>query len=165
MKKIIVCLYILASSFLVSNSYGQNENYRELPTITVSAASSGIMVSTKLVKVFSRVFQSASNIRWYEIKRNFLVKFIQNDQENTALFTRSGNLVYHICYGLEQFLPTKVRKLVKSVYYDQTITRVLRVNQDNRCIWVISMKDDTQYIMARVEDMELEETRRITKSE
>jgi hypothetical protein len=164
-KHLISCICGgFASILTVNNSFAQDENFKELPPITISATSSNISVSAKLNKAFSQFFANASNLRWYEINKKFLVKFIQNDQENRALFTKNGQLVYHISYGTEQHLPFEVRKLVKSTYYDQNITRVLKVNQDSRNIWVVSMEDAKDHIMVRVEDMEMEETQRMHKT-
>jgi hypothetical protein len=92
-----------------------------------------------------------------------VVLFIQNDQENRALFTKNGQLVYHIAYGREKNLPTEIRHIVKTKYYDQTITRVFKVKQDDRNIWVIYLEDPKDLVMVRVEDMELEETQRFHK--
>lgn len=163
MKKIAISLSWLVTLLPVYNSFAQDEQFKELPPIVISATSSNVDVSTKLNKAFLSVFKDASNLRWYEINKNFLVKFVQNDREHKALFTKSGDLIYHISYGAEEFLPNEVRHLVKSNYYDQSITRVLKVEQDKRTIWVISMEDPKEYIMARVEDMELEETKRMIK--
>ena len=98
-----------------------------------------------------------------KIKNNYIVKFKLDGHENRALFTKNGQLVYHITYGTEKLLPAEVRKLVKGEYYDQKITKVLKVKQDQRTIWVIHMEDDKEFIMARVEDGELEETKRMEK--
>ncbi|MGK2860972.1 MAG: hypothetical protein ACSLE0_03515 [Chitinophagaceae bacterium] len=150
-------------SMLTSNlSFAQDESFKELPPITISASTSN--VSAKVNKSFNQYFKGASYQRWYQLDKNFLVKFIQNEQENRALFTKNGSLIYHISYGTEKHLPSNVRSLVKSNYYDQNITRVLKVNQDRRNIWVISMEDAKDIVMVRVEDMELEETQRMHKS-
>jgi len=154
----------LVSILSAFSSFSQEGSFKELPPITISATSSGSVVSAKINKVFNQYFKNATNLSWYEVDKKFLVKFIMNDQENRALFTGKGQLVYHISYGTEAHLPAEVRKLIKSNYYDQKITRVLRVNQDMRTIWVISMEDDKDLIMTRVEDMELEETQRFQKS-
>ena len=148
----------------VYSSFSQEGTIKELPAITITASSSSAVVNAKINKAFSQFFAGATNLRWYEIDKKFLVKFIMNDQENRALFTKNGQLVYHITYGSEDFLPKDVRHLVKTKYYDQKITRVLKVNQDDRNIWVISMEDARNLIMVRVEDMELEETQRMTKT-
>lgn len=152
------------SILTVNSSFAQEQPFKELPPIIVTATSSNISISAKVNKAFGQFFKNASHIRWYEIDKKFLVKFIQNDQENRALFTKNGQMIYHISYGTEQHLPFDVRKLVKNTYYDQAITRVLKVNQDARNIWVISLEDAKDHIMVRVEDMELEETQRMHKS-
>jgi hypothetical protein len=162
-KQLISCICGgMVSLLSVNISSAQEENFKELPTITVSASTAN--VSAKVSKAFGQYFKGATHQRWYQLEKNFLVKFIQNDQENRALFTKNGSLVYHISYGTEKNLPADVRGLVKSTYYDQSITRVLKVNQDKRNIWVISLEDANDYIMVRVEDMEMEETQRLHKS-
>ena len=151
-------LFCILSPYI---SFTQEQTFKELPPITVSATSSN--VSAKVTKAFGEVFKNATHLRWYEIDKRFVVKFILDDQENRALFTGKGQLIYHISYGTEKHLPADVRSLVKSNYYDQSINRVLKINQDKRNIWVISLEDAKQYVMVRVEDMELEETQRFHK--
>ena len=148
----------LFSMLSFNNSFGQEEPFTELPPVTVSATTSREVVSTKVNRAFIRMFKDASHARWYQINEKFMVLFIQNEQENRAVFAKNGQLVYHIAYGTEKNLPTEIRHIVKTKYYDQTITLVLKVNQDDRNIWVISLEDSNDLVMVRVEDMELEET-------
>lgn len=166
MKKILFSCISVAVTMTVSPgpSAAQEGKFKELPAIAISSASSGTVVSAKINKAFSQFFKDASHLRWYELDKKFLVKFILNEQENRALFTKAGELVYHVSYGTEAHLPDEVRKLIKSNYYDQKITRVLKVNQDQRTIWVVSMEDEKEHVMARVEDNEIEETQRMLKS-
>ena len=162
-KQLISCICGgLASILSVNFSFAQDETIKELPSITISASTSN--VSAKVIRAFEQYFKGSSHLRWYQLEKNFLVKFIQHDQENSALFTKKGQLIYHIGYGTEKNLPSDVRGLVKSTYYDQSITRVLKVNQDQRNIWVVSLEDDKEYVMVRVEDMEMEETQLHQKS-
>ena len=162
-KQLISCICGgLVTLLSVNFSSAQDETIKELPAITVSSTTSN--VSAKVNKAFGQYFKGASHQRWYQLDRNFLVKFIQHDQENSALFSKNGQLVYHISYGNEKHLPSDVRGLVKSTYYDQNITRVLKVNQDQRNIWVVSLEDAREYVMVRVEDMEMAETQRQQKS-
>ena len=89
---------------------------------------------------------------------------VVDHQENIALFTKGGQLVYHISFGTEKNLPTEIRHIVKTNYYDQTITWICQVNQNDRSIWVIGMEDPKFIVRVRVEDMELEETQRFKKT-
>ena len=155
-----ICVF---SATLVSVSNAQGElNNKEVPSIENAPASVPV-ANAKIDKALNGYFKNATNIRWYEIKNNYVVKFKLDGHENRALFTKTGRLVYHITYGTEKLLPAEVRKLVKGEYYDQKITKVLKVKQDQRTIWVIHMEDDKEFIMARVEDGELEETKRMEK--
>ena len=164
MKKLLISLIGggLASLLSVNISFAQEETIKELPAITVSSSTTN--VSAKVNKSFGQYFKGATHLRWYQLEKNFLVKFIQNDQENRALFTKNGSLIYHISYGSEKHLPADVRNQIKSTYFDQNITRVLKVNQDRRNIWVVSLEDAKDYVMVRVEDGEMEETQRMQKS-
>ena len=161
-KQLISFITGLATLLSFNMSFAQEEGIKELAPITISSSTTN--VSAKVNKAFGQYFKEASHQRWYQLEKNFLVKFIQGDQENRALFTKNGQLIYHISYGNEKHLPADVRGLVKRTYYDQNITRVLKVNQDKRNIWVVSLEDANDYVMVRVEDMEMEETQRMQKS-
>jgi hypothetical protein len=154
---------IIACLISFNTALAQGVTFRELPLVRISASSTIVPVNAKINKAFDHTFKDASNLRWYEIDKNFLVKFDMNDRENRALFSRKGALVYHITYGEESFLPAGVRHMVRSSYYDQRITRVLRVMQEKRLIWIIHLEDARECILARVEDGEIEETKRLLK--
>ncbi|HKO82490.1 MAG TPA: hypothetical protein VJU78_18900, partial [Chitinophagaceae bacterium] len=137
-KQLLSCICVgLAYILPVNSSFAQEQSFKELPPITITANASKVSINAKINSAFEQFFKNASHITWYEIDKKFLVKFIQNDQVNRALFTRNGQLVYHISYGFETHLPPEVRHLVKSKYYDHSIVRVLKVDQDKRSIWVI----------------------------
>ena len=154
----------LLSIFFATTTTAQEQTFKELPPVTITAGSPSTVVNAKINNAFAMAFLGATNIRWYEIDKKFLVKFILNDQENRALFTKGGEIVYHISYGTEKNLPGEVRKLVKSNYYDHNITRILKISQDGRVIWVVHLEDDKEFFLVRVENLELEETKRIEKT-
>jgi hypothetical protein len=153
----------LVSILSINISLAQEEKFKELPPVTVSASMPSVVVTAKVNKSFEEMFNNTSQQKWSKVHEKFMVDFIQNDQKNRALFTKNGELIYHISYGVERNLPTEVRHLIKSHYYDQAITWVYKVNQDDRNIWVVSMEDSKDLVMVRVEDMEVQETQRINK--
>jgi hypothetical protein len=160
-NRISVGLFAILS---VYSSVAQETSFKELPAITLSSATTTTMVSAKVNKMFSQYFKDATSLKWYELEKKLLVKFTMNNQEHRALFTRTGELVYHITFGTEEQLPADVRKQIRSTYYDQKITRVYEVHQGDRTVWIASLEDDNNYITARVEDYELDEIQRMTKS-
>jgi hypothetical protein len=159
-SKISGCFLSILS---VSSSFAQEQDFKELPPITVTATSSTISVNASINKTFEQFFKNVSHLRWYQVGKNFLAKFIQNDQENRALFTKNGYLVYHISYGAEKHLPSEVRKLIKSSYFDYSIETILKVFQDNRTVWVVNLVDDKNWVIVKVEDGEMEEVKTYKK--
>jgi len=166
MKKQFISCFCggLVSMLSFNICFAQEETFKELPPVTVSASTPYVTVSEKVNKAFEQMFKNSSQARWYKLQEKFLVKFIMDDQENSALFTKGGQLIYHISYGTEKNLPAEIRHIVKTNYYDQTITWVYKVEQNDRSIWVISLEDPKDIVMVRVEDMELEETQRFKKT-
>jgi hypothetical protein len=155
------------SILLLSSIIAQADRFEEPSHIipTTTSPDKKLNLNIKIKRSFIQYFEDATNQRWFESDKNFLVKFNMNGLENRALFAGDGRLIYHITYGTEKNLPANVRSLIKSTYYDQAITRILKVTQDHRLIWVIHLEDNHEYIMARVEDNELEETKRMLKTE
>ena len=157
----------IGSIIFLSSAFAQGDSFEKsrLNTIPSSFSDKKISLNIKIRRSFIQYFEDATNQRWFEADKNFLVKFNLDGHENRALFAKDGRLIYHIIYGTEKDLPGDVRRLIKSTYYDQVITRILKIIQDDRLIWVIHMEDNQEYIMARVEDNELEETKRMLKTE
>lgn len=131
-----------------------SQDVQTLPPITVTSSSN---VTEKVTESFNSFFKDAYDQRWFKADKNFLVKFMASDQKNTALFKKNGNLIYHISYGHEKDLPAEIRKLVKSNYVDFSITSAIKVEQDDRKIWVVNLEDAKKLILVRVENEELEE--------
>ncbi|MNT84537.1 hypothetical protein D3C72_2245610 [compost metagenome] len=64
-------------------------------------------------------------------------------------------MVYHLVYANENEMPTDIRSIVKSKYYDYAIISTIMVNQDGRNIWVINVEDKAKILVLRVEGSEM----------
>jgi hypothetical protein len=146
---------------LAGNLFAQTD-FRTLHPI--AAAASNEMVTKKTQAQFYRLFSTAEDVRWFNREKRFFAKFSMDDQDHVALFTKSGALVYHNSYGFEKNLPTSTRQLIKSVYFDYAITRVVKVEEQNRTVWVVNMEDEKSIIIVRVENDEMEEVKNLHKS-
>ena len=153
----------LVSILFVSSSFAQTaDGLKDLPPKTITSTASRI--SEKLNRSFRQNFKDALNPRWFEIEQNFLVKFIIDDKENRALFTKNGILVYHISTGIERHLPSEVIKLVKSTYYDYSIKTIHSVFQNNSSCWVVSMEGDKNWVIVHVKNDEMTEVKKYKKT-
>jgi hypothetical protein len=155
-----ICGCIL-SILLVSSSFAQSD-FKTLPPVVVTDAK--VKISEKIWTEFYRVFKNAETVKWYEIDKNFLVKFFMDNQEQRALFNKRGGLIYHISYGSEKNLPTEIRRMVKTNYLDYNITMAIKVCENDRTIWVVNLEDAKSLVLVRVEDSEMEEIHNFQKS-
>jgi hypothetical protein len=154
MKKINFLAFAAIFSILLVPMMVHAQEVKELPSVVVTTASN---VNQAVVKSFQGEFKNAIDPVWYTLNKNYLVRFMTEDQKNTALFKNNGKLIYHISYGSEKNLPADVRDKVTSTYADYNITTAIHVKEANRNIWVINLDGLKKLIIVRVEEGELEE--------
>jgi len=151
----------LVSILFVSNSFAQAFNLNQLEPVFITGTKTAV---TENIQVnFHKQFPEAENVRWFKHDKNYLVTFLMEDQNQRALLTRKGHLIYQISYGKERHLPVDIRKDVKRMYIEHSISSAIKVQEANRTIWVISVEDNTNMVFVRVENNEIEEVRKYKK--
>jgi len=152
---------LLAVLFIAGNSFSQSSNVENLQfslrNLSYDKAYSS--VQTK----FQKLFSNAENVTWYKVKKDFGATFTINDLKYRVLLNKKGKLVYKITYGKEKHLPTDIRRIVKMGYFEFLITAASLVEEANRKIWVINLEDESEYVIARVENNELGENMKFKK--
>lgn len=163
-SKIIFSVFAgLISLITTTGSFAQDTiPIKTLPPVIVTSTTT--RVPEKVWKNFKNYFTDAYSPEWYEMNKKYLVKFMTNEETNRALFTKRGNLIYHISYGYEKSLPEDLRKQIKGTYFDYDITRAIKVTEDNRLIWVVNVEDSKNLIIIRLEDGEMEEVNKLKKT-
>lgn len=156
--KALINLLVAGCLFSASNLSAQQPKDEMLPVVTITAT--GTNVSEKVRKAFARSFKNASEMRWYEANKNYLVKFIQDDQEHNVLYRKNGSPIYQITYGYEKNLPRPTRNLVKSRYEDFRVARVFNIKQDRRDVWIVNLENKDYMVLGRIEDNILNEVKR-----
>ncbi|MEJ7680865.1 MAG: hypothetical protein WKG06_24035 [Segetibacter sp.] len=155
--------YLLLLILFSNISYSQETGVKTLPPVTVTSKTTTAAVTEKVAKAFKVAFKDAEDPKWVKLNKDFLVNFIMNQQQNTALFRKNGIVIYHLAFGGEKSLPADIRKIIKPNYYDYNITKVVKVNEADRNIWVVNMEDAKNFVIVRVEDGELEEVQNLKK--
>lgn len=150
MKKLI---YSLFSGILFSLIYVNSVSAQiKLPEVLVLGSNSKKTITEKVARSFDHLFKDASDVKWTEVDKRFVAKFIMDDHRNQAVFTPNGILVYHLSYGFEKNLPKNVRAQIKSQYFDYNITSAIHIRQDDRSIWLTSLEDSQHIISVLVEN-------------
>ena len=137
------------------------DTMQTLPPVVIYAKSN---IDKALASSFDKSFQKATDIRWSKMNKNFLASFILGDTKNNALYRKNGSLIYHIQWGQEKHLPSDIREQVSYAYSDYRIAAVIYIHADNRKIWVVNLEGLKKYVIASVEDGELQEVATYDKS-
>ena len=115
-------------------------------------------ISEKVLKHFNKKYNNATQVKWYQFDDSFLATFSTGGTLTRSLFNKKGRMIYSINYFSERQLPVDVKKMITNKYENYKITGAAKVLQDNRKIWIVKLADKFNYVTARLEDGEIEET-------
>ncbi len=156
MKRNVLLFFFGLTALFFSGSAGAQDSDSvrlqqeiELPPIIVNSRSN---VSKRVARIFQRDFKGATQTRWYQENKNYLVEFIRDDMRQKALYKRSGRRIYNLAFGKEKDIPIEIREFIKRVYIDYKITDALRVNEDKRTAWIVNMEDENTMLVVRAEN-------------
>ena len=113
-------------------------------------------INTKAVRDFGKNYKIATDEKWYKVANGYLAKFASNGNDNMAAYDSKGRWKFTISYYDEKKLPDEIRSIVKSTYYDYSITRVEEIHIDNKIIYIVHMQDDKTWKNVRICDGEME---------
>lgn len=153
MKKQLIILMLIAFAGAGQLS-AQDNSMANLPTVTIT---SGTVVNEEITKAFKKTFPNAQNLKWYELDKMYLIKFIENDIKHQALYTKKGFMKYDISFGDEKQLSADMLKKIMTVYDEYKITKVANVKEAGRDIWVVNLENQKHLLLVRLENDELEE--------
>lgn len=133
-----------------------------LPEVTITSAKN---IPDKVDKAFKSTFENAEDPVWYQANKNYLVKFLDNDMKNNALFRKNGQMIYQISYAYEKDIPEEVGNMVKDRYKDYNVVVAFNVKQDQRDVWIVNLENEKTLVTARVEDGVLNEATRTKRAQ
>lgn len=162
MKKLIISLAISASLIFMGLK-NVNAQTTTLETVTIKGNTTKAVVSERVSNSFNELFKAATAPQWFEVNKRFVVNFILNDQKNKAVFTKAGELVYHLSYGTEKDVPDEIRKKIQNQYEDYNITSGIKVRTADVMLWVLNIENSKQILVIRAADDDISVIDRIKK--
>ncbi|WP_222943867.1 hypothetical protein [Pedobacter sp. N36a] len=123
-----------------------------LEAVTIKGNTRKSVVSERVSNSFSELFKEATALQWFEVNKRFVVNFILNDQKNKAVFTKTGELVYHLSYGTEKDISDEIRKHVHNQYEDYNITSGIKVRTADVIVWLLNIENSKQILVIRAID-------------
>ena len=161
---LVCCLFfVMITNFSFSQATVKKNDINKTVAMSVSqdnkihnSSNASVTINKKIQKSFTGSFAGITGQNWSMVGNNFHTSFYTNGIEACALFDKHGHLIYAITYVQEKEMPSDIRKIVKSEYYDYMITLAIEVKQNKRDIWIVNMEDVSTHITVRLEDGEME---------
>ncbi|HTQ65187.1 MAG TPA: hypothetical protein VMI12_10335 [Puia sp.] len=173
MKKTNAVIAILSAYFLVLSINGFAQLRTDKSTIpgtetllTTAALSSQLLhdnaivvsaydVNSKALRDFKKNFKNVTNEVWYSVPGGYDAEFTEDDIKNSVVYNKEGRWEYTIQRYGEDKLPDEIRSIVKSQYYDYSISTVDEIHVDQKPIYIVHMQDKDSWKNVRVYDGEM----------
>jgi hypothetical protein len=163
MKKILFALTLgctsiaaIASTTFAQKSanpvgFGDSKNFKsavlyaaalESPVFLGNYISDAKSINTKAMKDFQARFNEASNTMWYSDGNGLETIFTRDGYSDRVFYDKKGHWEYSLIFYNENKLPRDIRAVVKSTYYDFTITLVEEVQTPDGNAYFVHLEDD-----------------------
>jgi hypothetical protein len=169
MKKVIVttCMVVM----LVTGAATAQPVSREMATGTLqslqmNAARTITRVHVKAMRDFLKRNKTASNVDWMIVETGYVAKYTDcNNSHCRTVYNNRGQFVYTIRQYHENVMPREIRGIVKSQYYDYTITLVEQIEETHKpLVYVVHLEDAATLMNLRVSEREMEVMEEYVKS-
>ncbi|MGH2565319.1 MAG: hypothetical protein ACRDE5_12440 [Ginsengibacter sp.] len=163
MKKLLSAIAIITLIATTSKGYAQTENaiafnFRKAVALSNSGTAkiSRTHVSLSALKDFEKSFKKVSDEKWFKVRGGVIANFLSKGVDFRITYDEQGKWLCNLLTYPENRLPSDVRDLVKTRYYDYEIQYCNEYQFAHSSIYVIKMQDDTSVKTVRVADGEME---------
>jgi len=123
------------------------------------------MINVKAIKDFKGRFANAKDEKWYTVKGGLMTYFSLDGFGNRAFYDKRGHWLSSLKFFGEDKLPAGVRSIVKSSYYDFSISLVELIEIPEHFVYVIHLENATNIKIVRVsEEGEMDVLQEFTKA-
>ena len=165
MKKIFSILITLAISASLNSANARNNsvafNSPESAISSVydneaSTARDAAAISMIALRDFAKSFKNVTNEKWYKVSDGFMASFNDNGIETKVAYDRKG--VFHCILRTmnESQVPSDIRAIVKSKYYDYKILVAYEITHDSDPVYIFKIEDSKTLKMLRIANEEIE---------
>jgi hypothetical protein len=160
MKNVIVTTIITVT--LITGSATAQQVNRPLATEGMQSLQMNTLhiskVHVRAMRDFLKRDKTASNVDWMIVETGYVAKYTDENNSNCrTVYNNRGDFVYTIRQYCENQMPRDIRHIVKSQYYDYTITLVEQIEETRRPpVYVVHLEDATTLKNVRVCEREME---------
>jgi hypothetical protein len=120
-------------------------------------------VNTRAAYDFIKSFKQAEYVKWYKTSEGLTAYFNINGIKMRAAYNSKGNRLYVLRFYDEDHLSSDIRRRVKTVYYDFTITWIDEVQINDKTTYFINLEDKSCCKILRIGEDEMEVAKEFLK--
>jgi hypothetical protein len=113
-------------------------------------------VHTRALKDFGKNYKDAAKANWIRIQDGFVAKVKEVGVDIKVYYDRKGRWNATIRTYDEGKLPKDIRKIVKSTYYDYSITQINEVTVGDKTAYLVRVEDQETFKTIRIIDGEMD---------
>jgi hypothetical protein len=112
-------------------------------------------ININAARDFKRKFKNATNITWTKSTNLTSVYFNQDDIRMRSTYNAKGDWEYTIRYYDEYKLPSEIRHLVRSTYYDMPIIMVTEFKRVDQITYFIRLENQKTLLTVMIREGEM----------
>lgn len=112
-------------------------------------------INSKVMKSFRKSYSAVSMVEWFEVDNLYVARFKDKGKSIKVYYTPKGEEFAVVSTYDEKQMPSEIRKLVKSTYYDFTITQIIEIGVEGKIAYLVQMTDEYTLLTIRILDMEM----------
>lgn len=113
-------------------------------------------IHMRAIRDFVCRYEKATDVAWYTVPDGFIVRFVADSVNARSAYKKNGLWVYTIKQYAEEKMAKAIRHIVKSTYYDYSITLVEQIELPNEPVkYVVHLQDAVSWKNVLVSDGQL----------
>jgi len=141
----LIALTLLSPAYsqgiAMNSKSNENSSYKAGDKENTNEINNNSEVNSKILKNFYRSYGEKPGAKWSKTDNGFAVSFKNNNMNTNVYYKNSGSVEYKINYYFEDQLPKDVRHIVKSNFYDYSITQVSEVHKNGSIGYFVKIED------------------------
>ena len=160
---ILVAVVLYSTAAAQGIAMNNKSNASELYAAEENKTTDVSEVNAKILKNFYRSYGEKPGAKWFRTENGFVVSFKSDNIKTNVYYKNTGSVDYKINYYFEEQLPKDVRQLIKSNFYDYSITQVSEVQKDGSTGYFVKIEDKNSIKTIRVINEEWEVVESLVK--
>ena len=147
-------MWLVITTLVITTAANSQTSKKEF---IIDSKEAVISPESKAYKNFRRSHPLVTNETWRSNNGYSFVSFAQGDVKNKIAYTPDGRVDYSLKMYKESNLPERIRTVVKSIYYDYTISDAQELKVNSQTIFLVKVNNANAWKTIRLSNGDVEE--------